>query len=290
MLLSSWVGILNFIEIFFCPICRNVVCTNSSSKNAIERFQERHKSANAKPEVILLEEPLKSVNDKLKEIPTQEPKEKAEDESILLSARKTFRIGAVLRHIKSHRLLTLTQIYNLVLDEEKQQKVKFIMDRKTLKRILAKLVEDGLIKTHDDSGIHYFCDLSYDPNKSSDENFTVDHYIQKFLDESGMELKRLVPKKNSLPESTQLNKTALRSKTPKFLRLSVLHDVMFYLTRDYTGDTTSSHEELLERLDANCSIDEDIKKEMPRLYLDHVSCYMFTPPLSPIHGILFVNS
>lgn len=260
----------HFVSLNFFFIPRNVVVVNDSTKAVIHRLKERLTSVKEKPA------PEKT-------IPMQEENENDEDTKII-SMRKRLRTGIILRAVKSNRIMTVSQIYNQVKEEEKQQKIKHVMDRKSLKRILEQIVKEGLLKTHSDAKTQYFCDLSYDASQKSDENFTVDHYIQRFLDESEKEFKKAVPNKNGPEKLKKKIKGVLRTYTPKFLRLSVLHDVLFYLVRDYTGDTDSSHEELLSRLEPNCNVDEELRKEMPRLYMDHVSCYMFTPPLSALHG------
>lgn len=78
--------------------------------------------------------------------------------------------------------------------------------------------------------------------------------------------------------------------SPKFMRLNILHDLIFHLVYDYTGIVDKKQEEMIEELSKTTAIDEDLRKEMPKLYGTHPSTYMFVPPLKSsgeIHNHFF---
>jgi len=108
---------------------------------------------------------------------------------------------------------------------------------------------------------------------------SVDDHIAQIIAHGDMLLRKfLMP----VPKREQVKKTR---KYPKFVRLSVLHDLLYYQVRGYTGDTTSPQQELFSRLkQSNRGIDEQVQNAIPPLFLDYVSCYMFLPPLPAVHG------
>lgn len=70
---------------------------------------------------------------------------------------------------------------------------------------------------------------------------------------------------------------------PKFLRMQVLHKVMFYLIYGYEGIEELDQVEALEEIKKHYNVTEDVRNEMSQIYVPVIDWKMFIPPL-PKHS------
>lgn len=114
---------------------------------------------------------------------------------------------------------------------------------------------------------------------------TTEDYLQKILVESEVAYEKIRAEHAGLAGLSQeeVEPSQPPHTLPKYLRLSILHDLLYYMVRGYSGDETRTHDDLLACLESSCELDDTLRAELPRLYSDHTSCYMFIPPLSTLH-------
>jgi hypothetical protein len=72
--------------------------------------------------------------------------------------------------------------------------------------------------------------------------------------------------------------------SPKFVRMQVMHQFLFYLIYGYTGSENLDQEAIINRLrQRNNSVTDEIAEEMATIYSEDVDWKMFVPPL-PTHA------
>lgn len=122
-----------------------------------------------------------------------------------------------------------------------------------------------------------------DSSRLTDENqINLENEFSSVLLENLTEMKKMLDGVVQLPDKPNQShsKQSELVYSPKFIRLNILHDLIFHLVYDYTGITGKTQENMIEELQQTTAVDEDLKKEMPKLYGNQLSTYMFVPPLN----------
>jgi len=74
---------------------------------------------------------------------------------------------------------------------------------------------------------------------------------------------------------------------PKCVRMKILHQLLFYIVHDYSGDPELDQEKALAVLSKSAAVTNDVEQEMSRIYKPVLDWRMFIPPL-PVHtGVYF---
>lgn len=122
-----------------------------------------------------------------------------------------------------------------------------------------------------------------DTNEGTDPTTEeVQHLEMEFSNvavENLLEMKNMMKNIKAKPSTLKGSTERELIYSPKFIRLNMIHDLLFHLLYEYTGVADKSQEEMVSELSKTCAIDDDLKKELPRLYGTHISNYMFVPPL-----------
>lgn len=72
--------------------------------------------------------------------------------------------------------------------------------------------------------------------------------------------------------------------SPKFIRMKLLHILLYHLIYDHPGEQYLSKSQQLELLRKNgAQIEDDMQDEMSTVFTDQIGWKMFIPPL-PEHG------
>lgn len=72
--------------------------------------------------------------------------------------------------------------------------------------------------------------------------------------------------------------------SPKFVRMQIMHEFLFYLIYGYAGSESVDQEATVSRLrQRDNSITDEIVAEMSKIYYEDVGWKMFVPPL-PKHA------
>lgn len=131
-----------------------------------------------------------------------------------------------------------------------------------------------------------------EPSKGSGSGLSLDAVFSTSLLENLTCMKKMLHNVTYKPDKAILKDTKESDLTyaPKFVRLNMIHDFIFHLVYGYNGKLNCTHEENLEQLSKICAVDDELKKEMPRLYGSQLSSYMFVPPLLPAEGTTLVLS
>ena len=72
--------------------------------------------------------------------------------------------------------------------------------------------------------------------------------------------------------------------SPKFVRMQILHQFLYYLVYYYSGSKDLDQEAAIKKFrEKGISITDEMVSEMSHIYLDDLSWKMFIPPL-PKHA------
>lgn len=118
----------------------------------------------------------------------------------------------------------------------------------------------------------------------TDEGINFEIEFSAALVENHAGMRSLLKHIPANPDSSSSKSSSGSSYSPKFVRLHMIHDLMFYLIYEYTGEADKSQEELIEELSKKTLIDDDLKRELPRLYGSQLHNYTFIPPLKVNKG------
>lgn len=123
--------------------------------------------------------------------------------------------------------------------------------------------------------------------EADDESTELEKNLAGVLLENLTEMKKMLANvkfKRGNKTNSKEGKDRELSCSPKFIRLNIIHDLMYYLMYDYTGISDRPQEELLQELSKVCEIDDDLRKEIPNIYGKQLTSYLFIPPLKNREG------
>ncbi|KAJ4449055.1 hypothetical protein ANN_00450, partial [Periplaneta americana] len=123
---------------------------------------------------------------------------------------------------------------------------------------------------------------SYEGKGNEDENFSSES-IHKSMDE----MKAISSSKEKLKSPKFVYDSRIGKKygfAPKFVRMQILHQFLFYVIYGYVGNENLDQEAVIRRLQLrDNSITDEVTSEMSKIYHEEVDWKMFIPPL-PKHA------
>ncbi|XP_056639937.1 general transcription factor 3C polypeptide 1 [Diorhabda sublineata] len=252
--------------------------------------------------------------------------EKQYPKSKLLTERVSKRMQIIIDLVNEMRLIEeIFTVQKCIIDKEIETGHSEKIDRKSLLRILKRLVEEGFIKifkiivnnekiyktivfvchptvTSDDDVIKsaseqlkwkYFFGVVRKTSKphipgiqkNIENKFSSSPFTQGDVLNSIKEMKQL--ETDLLKEiKRKLNKNIgkVYGVKPKFTRMRIMHEFLFFLIRENKNKDTILPMESVIRLFKSCRIElsENDIQEMPKMYHNEISWKMFVPPL-PSH-------
>jgi len=255
------------------------------------------------------------LNDKCKS-PLKKRDKRMENQS---SLRQLQRVNTIIEAVRHYKVIDdPTKLFKMIQLNELKEGYNAKMDKKSLLRILAKLQRDGQIKNitvnlqlgDKDKNLHFVCEPHID------ESNTV---IQSAIEQAKMkfnsyrlspdpDLRELIQKKIDAGEFVKEDTPCSGTSTPplqiesgsstpkgkinkryglqpKFVRMRELHLLLFYLSKDYTGDTDLDQFQALKSLQDRDQLSQEDIRELSKcqMYMSNPDWRMFIPPL-PKHS------
>ncbi|XP_011313927.1 general transcription factor 3C polypeptide 1 [Fopius arisanus] len=225
------------------------------------------------------------------------------------------RANMIIESVKEHKVIDdTTRLMRMINEEEEREGYDVKIDKKSLIRLLQKLAGDNLVKhinlTLTSKGrkkmITFICDPSIDVNhtviQSAVEQAKIKFCVMRCprskanhsqADNEKITQKPLKKKSKQdmdpleVPADIKYDPKAGKryGYSPKFVRMQVIHLLLYHVIYDYPEPSVLSQEEEINRLRASgYQIDSKMEKEMGRIYDNEVSWKMFIPPLAPHEG------
>lgn len=212
----------------------------------------------------------------------------------LLTARMLKRASLIVQAVNLHKVIQDTQkVQRMISEVEEAEGLKQSIDRKTIQRLLDKLESDGLLRTikvnlkgyGKEKSMLFICHPSVNETHSE---------IQSAIEQAKMKLPIVSAhhsKKKKNQDSKKTKQPALKYEPkagrkygfkPKFVRMRILHNYMFYLIYGYDGDANLDQTCKKEIIDKT-EVDPSFLEEMPFVYRTEIDWKMFLPPL-PVHA------
>lgn len=199
----------------------------------------------------------------------------------LMGMRNMNRYNLILDLVNNQDVMDLVRIKVLILKHERERGMEGQFDRKSLNRILLRLIKVGSVKAikivlrrKEAERIKYYVTKpDYDKNVILQ---IIRQLKMKFFFLSKSQLEKTV----DLPiKYAKMNGKAYGYKT-KFPRIRVLHEFLFYLIYDFSSDQKIEAADVPEFLERNnVEIDEDFHYELTPIYKQEINWKMFVPPL-----------
>lgn len=228
----------------------------------------------------------------------------------------------IIEAVKEHQVIDDTaKLMKMICEEEDKEGYDVKIDKKSLIRLLQKLAKDNLVKniklTLSANGCEKNMMFICDPNIDTDHTViksAVEQAKVKFCLLASQKAKVLAKKmadkqdkmdksleENSKEQLQELNKTASKLPSanykydtkagkryglcPKFVRMQLMHKLLFYLVYDHPGIPKLSQQQQIEILKSKYEIDDDLVQEFSTIYCigTEVNWKTFVPPL-PKHS------
>ncbi|XP_076652647.1 general transcription factor 3C polypeptide 1 [Halictus rubicundus] len=233
------------------------------------------------------------------------------------------RANMIIESVKEHQVIDdVTKLLKMIHEEEDKEGYIVKIDKKSLLRLLQKLAKDNLVKnikvilnsSGKEKSLIFICDPSIDVDNAVIQS-AVEQAKLKFF--SLLSQKPRAPPKR-YPEKSENSKSGsiggdsnkpedtfclkpfkpltANSKcgsrgskkygySPKFIRMQMLHTILFYLVYEHPGETSISKNEQIQTLRNNdFNITDDLIEEFSTIYTKDVSWKMFVPPLPNYTG------
>lgn len=227
------------------------------------------------------------------------------------------RANMIIEAVQTHKVIyDVSKVHKMINEEEIKEGYSARMDKKTLQRILIRLAADGYVRNLQillkGYGKKKLLTFVCDPHVTNDHSIiqsAVEQAKMKFgilgreklIKLNKKEKKVVLPqlKENkSPPESLSVKgKVVEPSKLiynqrigrvygyqPKFMRMQVLHKVIFYLVYGYEGDEKLDQHLAKEELRKDIDFDKDTEDQMSQIYIVSKDWKMFMPPLPKHNG------
>lgn len=227
------------------------------------------------------------------------------------------RANMIIEAVQTHKVIyDVSKIHKMINEEEIKEGYSARMDKKTLQRILIKLATDGYVRNLQillkGYGKKKLLTFVCDPHVTNDHSIiqsAVEQAKMKFgivtkekINNSSKKVKKVkLPHSNEnkgLEENLSVKgKLADPSKLiynqrmgrvygyqPKFMRMQILHKVIFYLVYGYQGNGNLDQHLAKEELKKEIDFDKDTEEEMSHVYILSKDWKMFMPPLTKHNG------
>ncbi|KAF5305074.1 hypothetical protein FQA39_LY09336 [Lamprigera yunnana] len=228
------------------------------------------------------------------------------------TVRTVKRANCILDAVRQELVVTdIYRLHKVVQKQDREEGYNVKADRKSFQRIYVRLVRKGLIKILQivlkylklKRIVTVLCDPSLDVHHSVIESVIEQLKMKFFVPKKKViqaECKANVPSEEKQFETSQISGSAGELKKlveddfeysysryigkdyghqPKFIRMRVLHEFLFYLIYYYSpSKEVIDGKELFQKL--NISMDDDEMKEVPTIYCKELSWKMFVPPLT----------
>ncbi|XP_046623037.1 general transcription factor 3C polypeptide 1 isoform X1 [Neodiprion virginianus] len=228
------------------------------------------------------------------------------------------RANMIIEAVKEHKVIDdLTKLIKMINEEEDREGYDVKIDKKSIVRLLQKLVKDNVVKNikltlsnkNREKNITFICDPSIGIDHSIIQS-AVEQAKIKFCLIGSQKVRAIMQKQaKEEDESTKLSVEDIQgleafnpSKntkfapvnlkydfkagkrygySPKFVRMKELHLFLFYSIYDHAGDTTVPKEIQVANLrNSGYQIDAKLEQEMSTIYNTEVGWKMFIPPLT----------
>ncbi|KAJ9600248.1 hypothetical protein L9F63_009473, partial [Diploptera punctata] len=233
------------------------------------------------------------------------------------------RANIIIEAVRAHRVIDdFTKLIKYIKEEEDKEGYNVKIDKKSLLRLLVKLSKDGHIKVikivlkggTKEKMLSFVCE----PEITTDHTIiqsAVEQAKMKFfilgrdkISKVNVEKEKVEEDERFLTETINTSMNELKSisskdtkaKTceyqydkrvgkkygfsPKFVRMQILHQYLFYLLYSYTGKEDLDQEAAVKHVrEIDNSMTDEIASEMSQIYLEELSWKTFIPPL-PKHA------
>ncbi|KHJ45197.1 hypothetical protein D918_04501 [Trichuris suis] len=197
-----------------------------------------------------------------------------------LTDRSCKRLMAIIDFVNERRVVTNFETGQMIREREKQEGYDYCIDKNATATLLRTLVSQKLVKVYQtilldtrNKAIEFFCS----PNVQSNDATLLARMRKAQLKSSPSSALKAAAKQstNSQKVEKALKKGYLkkRSSQGKFVRMQLLHEFIYYLVRDYAGE--SPHEI------ANRQLTDKGSGKEPTVYVDEISWRRYLPPLPP---------
>ncbi|KAK0177379.1 hypothetical protein PV328_001440 [Microctonus aethiopoides] len=227
------------------------------------------------------------------------------------------RANMIIEAVKEHKVIDdITKLLKMINEEEEREGYFVKIDKKSLIRLLQKLANENLVKniklTLDNNGtkkiLTFICDPSINVNHTVIQSAVEQARIKFCLltsskcksppetnivsnDEKGSVSKRALEmwthaNAKIIPNNLIINPKAGKDYgySPKFIRMKVMHQLMYHLIYDHPGQSNLTRKQQIEKLrQQGHQLDDVMEKEMSEIFDTQISWKMFIPPM-PIHS------
>lgn len=225
-----------------------------------------------------------------------------------MALRYLRRVNLIITTVNKERIVeSRIKLKHIVASVEKEEGYEGTVDRKTIEKIYAVLIEEGYMKAYiiimKSDGmtyrLHLICTLDVNPEDSELMSVIEHTKLIRFHSEQKLAkatIVKAIPSEQdierSISELKELNAIVPTSYkyscfmgkeygyAPKFMRMQTLHEFMFYLIYGDVPSEPIQQNELRELLSANdIELDEKDVKYLPPVYTKDISWKMFVKPL-----------
>ncbi|XP_066992630.2 general transcription factor 3C polypeptide 1 [Anabrus simplex] len=220
------------------------------------------------------------------------------------------RINIILDYVKVHKVIDdYSKLIKVINAEEEKEGSTMKIDRKSLFRLIFRLNEEGYLNVFSylltdgvkEKMFFFICEPSITTGHSAIQSGIEQAKMKMFivnkesintivktqqendsesLEESAEELKAITGKvkKMSLVYDKKIGRKYGLS--PKFVRMRILHQILFYLIYDYQGNDNMDQKEVVDYfISKEIEIDDALASDLPKVYFKDVNWRMFIPPL-----------
>ncbi|CDW53103.1 General transcription factor 3C polypeptide 1 [Trichuris trichiura] len=199
-----------------------------------------------------------------------------------LTDRSCKRLMAIIDFVNERRVVTNFETGQMIREREKEEGYDYCIDKNATATLLRTLASQKLVKVYQtilldsrNKAVEFFCSPDVQSNdatllarmrkaqlKSSPSN-TLKAAVAPKQPASSRKVEKVVKKSYAKKRSSQ----------GKFVRMQLLHEFIYYLVRDYAGE---SHPEIANRHPADKADGQE-----PIVYVDEISWRRYLPPLPP---------
>lgn len=227
------------------------------------------------------------------------------------------RANMIIEAVQTHKVIyDVSKIHKMINEEEIKEGYSARMDKKTLQRILIRLAADGYVRNLQillkGYGKKKLLTFVCDPHVTNDHSIiqsAVEQAKMKFGILGREKLTRLNKRvkkgklsqlnENKSPEESlsvkgkmlEPNKLIYNQRIgriygyqPKFMRMQLLHKVIFYLVYGYEGNEKLDQHLAKEELRKDTDFDKVTEEQMSHIYIVSKDWKMFMPPLAKHNG------
>merc|ERR1740128_565732 len=237
--------------------------------------------------------------------PNKTPQKRKPDKEAQSTYRQLRRANTIIEAVRQYKVIDdPTKLYKMIQENELKEGYQAKMDKKSLLRILSKLGKDGQIKNitvqlqldEKTKCLHFVCEPGIDETNTVIQS-AIEQAKMKFnssrispepslFGDDDRESREVTPASECgspmvTPKKLQGKSSRRYGLQPKFVRMRELHILLFYLSRNYTGDARLDQTEILNKLKEEGRFEEGDLKELDSvtLYTKEVGWKMFIPPL-----------